>query len=436
MFDISTTVPSAPMLRTWLAGLSEPVGSAADVEIIEQIELLERLKGACAARQAWLAVAFDESQRATQRALGLPADQVGRGIGEQIALARRESPAHGGRHLGLAKALVHEMPHTMTALGAGLIGEWTATVAVRETACLSADDRRQVDAELAHRLPTASPAQVRRDAWAAACRLDPHAAVNRHSKAVSERRVSVRPAPDAMTHLSALLPVKDGVAVYAALNAAASTAKASGDRRSRGQLMADELVARATATALGTGPTAGATVEVHLVMTDTALFQEGVEPALLTTDLSASNAAADLVPAPVARDLVRQATTAWLRRLYASPTSGQLVAMESSRRLFGGNLRRMLVLRDRTCRTPWCDAPIRHGDHVAPAANGGRTSFSNGQGLCERCNQTKSLPGWRSVVLATGGAGPAGSHTIRTTTPTGRTYDSTAPPLPGMAARG
>jgi hypothetical protein len=102
--------------------------------------------------------------------------------------------------------------------------------------------------------------------------------------------------------------------------------------------------------------------------------------------------------------------------------------------VFDGLLRRMRVLRDGRCRTPWCDAPIRHADHVVAHAEGGPTSLPNGQGLCERCNQTKTLPGWRAevldTVLDTGRDSPAG-HAVRTTTPTGHHDDSTAPPLLG-----
>ena len=248
MFESSGEPVNASALQSWLSRLGEPV-DAGDVdsgELIDQIGLLERVKAACAARQARLSVAFDDSQRARQRAAGVPADKVGRGVAEQIALARRESPTHGSRHLGLAKALVNEMPNTMAALSAGQISEWTATVAVRETACLSVEDRQRVDAELADRLPTLSPGKVRDLAWGAACRLDPAAAVKRNAKAVNERRVSVRPAPDTMTYLTALLPVKDGVACYAALKAAAGTAQAVGDPRGRGQVMADTLVDRLT----------------------------------------------------------------------------------------------------------------------------------------------------------------------------------------------
>jgi hypothetical protein len=255
-----------------------------------------------------------------------------------------------------------------------------------------------------------------------------------------------------MTYLTALLPVRDGVAVYAALDAAGATARATGDRRSRGQVMADTLVRRTTTPAAALVSDAAATdpgataVEIHLVVTDDTLLRGGTEPALLTSDPAGSNTAADLISAPVARDLVREAATAWVRRLYADPSTGQLVAMESTRRVFDGNLRRMLVLRDQTCRTPWCQAPIRHGDHVRPAAAGGPTSLGNGQGLCERCNHTKALPGWSATVTATAGSrgasavdhsGPPGAragHTVRLTTPTGHAYDSTAPPLLGLSA--
>ena len=88
--------------------------------LIDQIRDLEDPKSAIAARQARLTVAFDVLQRREQAAAGMPAEKLGAGIGAQIALARRESPAKGGRLLGLAKALVTEMPHTLAALESGI----------------------------------------------------------------------------------------------------------------------------------------------------------------------------------------------------------------------------------------------------------------------------------------------------------------------------
>ncbi|HET8614630.1 MAG TPA: DUF222 domain-containing protein [Actinomycetales bacterium] len=495
----------AAALDRFVARLGEPVGSAdADVDdaaLVDEIAGLERVKAASAARQARLTVMFDISQRARQRAAGLPAKHVGKGIAEQVALARRESPSRGARHLREAKALVCSMPHTLAALARGEVGEWTASLAVAETACLKPEDRRRVDAELADRLPTLGPARVGAEAWSISCRLDPEAAVKRYARAVTERRVSLRPAPEAMTLLTALLPVRDGVACHTALCRAVADAAAAGDTRSRGQVMADTLVGRVTGSPAQYAPQAepspgqastdiesaspcqpsepatsrpdgfesvaepGQTVEIHLVMTDRALLAGGDEPALLTgPETSGSNPGGGLVPAGVARELVADADKVWVRRLFTEHASGQLVAMESSRRVFDGHLRRMLVLRDGICRTPWCEAPIRHGDHVIDHADGGPTSLDNGQGLCERCNQTKNLPGWsaqtgdsspyasrdadpirdadRSAVRDQAprhdtdrqpGRDPGGGHVVRTTTPTGHVYESAPPPLLGAA---
>ena len=175
--------------------------------------------------------------------------ELGQGIAAQIALARRESPARGSRLLGLAKALVTEMPHTMAALETGQLSEWRATLLVKETACRSAADRCAVDEELAADAGTftgAGDRSVVAAARAACYRRDPRSVTQRASKAVTERHVSLRPAPDTMAYLTALLPVAEGVAVHAALSRHADTVRSDGDPRSRGQIMADALVERTT----------------------------------------------------------------------------------------------------------------------------------------------------------------------------------------------
>ena len=79
-----------------------------------------------------------------------------------------------------------------------------------------------------------------------------------------------------MCHLTALLPVAAGVAVYKALSGHADTLRAAGDPRGRGQLMADALVERTTGTPGGISG-----VEIQLVITDRTLFQADSEPARL-----------------------------------------------------------------------------------------------------------------------------------------------------------
>ncbi|BDB40630.1 hypothetical protein IWGMT90018_10760 [Mycobacterium kiyosense] len=97
-----------------------PAG-AGEAELIARITELEQIKCAAAAGQARAAAALDAARRATEAATGVPAGKRGRGVASEVALARHDSPNRGGRHLGFAKALVHEMPHTLAALESGAL---------------------------------------------------------------------------------------------------------------------------------------------------------------------------------------------------------------------------------------------------------------------------------------------------------------------------
>ncbi|MHA7198349.1 HNH endonuclease [Arthrobacter alkaliphilus] len=437
---LDAAVPDAVVTGAKFEELTRAVASfrpgSDSAELISQLRALEDLKSAAAAAQARIAVAFDTVQRRAQADLGVPVEERGRGVAAQVALARRESPSRGSRLLGLAKALVTGMPRTLAALNAGRLNEWRATVLVKETACLSAEDRSAVDEELAADtgiFDGAGDKTITAAARAAAYRRDPRSVADRAARAAGERCVSLRPAPDTMTYLTALLPVAQGVAVHAALSRHADTLRAStGDTRSRGQVMADALVERVTGTPAGiTG------VEVQLVMTDRTLLQADSEPARLT--------GYGIVPAAWARTLLtgnpgtaepgqtepsqpepgEQDFKVWLRRLFTAPKTGELLAADSKARFFPPGMRRFIQARDDTCRTTYCDAPIRHFDHIIPWHQGGTTSLDNGAGLCEACNHTKELPGWTTK------SGIGTRNVLEIRTPTGHHYRSTAPPLPG-----
>ncbi len=394
--------------------------AAGEAELIGEIARLERLKSAAAAAQARLTAALADQRRIAEAAAGVPRAKQCRGLASEVALARRDSPSRGGRHLGLATALVFEMPHTLAALECGALSEWRATLIVRESACLSVEDRRTLDAEMCADVGTLDgrgDARIVAQAKAIAYRLDPQAVVDRAAKAEADSTVTIRPAPDTMTYVTILLPVAKGVGVYAALKHAADT---TFDDRSRGKVMADTAFERIT----GRSADVADPVAVELVITDETLLGGDDAPAAVS--------GYGPIPASVARGLVDRAVTdersrCTLRRLYRHPKSSQLVAMESRSRCFPKGLARFIHLRDQTCRTPYCDAPIRHRDHAQPYHRGGSTSADNGLGECERCNYVKESPGWH----VTAGSDENGGHSAEFITPTRHRYRSTAPPLPG-----
>jgi hypothetical protein len=180
-------------------------------------------------------------------------------------------------------------------------------------------------------------------------------------------------------------------------------------------------------------------VEINLIMTDQALLGRSGSPgggpsegSLVPGGVEEPAHLIDYgpIPAPLARDLVLGADPTvpmWLRRLYTRPGTGELMTMDSRRRTFTAAMRHFVVLRDQTCRTPWCDAPIRHADHVQRHGDGGATTVPNSQGYCAACNYAKEAPGW-STIAVDGGA-------VVTRTPTGATYSS-RPPDPPRTGRG
>lgn len=414
------TPVDAGVVAGWVATLAQAGPGLEDSHRIELLTALEVLKCAAAAAQATVAVDFDTSQRDVQAQAGVRARHLGKGIAAQIALARHESPHRGGRLLGLAHALVREMPYTLAALQQGRTNEWRATLITRETACLSRADRTGVDQSVwadPNHAATLGDRSLAALARSLAYRSDPHAVVNRAAQAEKDRYVSIRPAPDSMTYLTALLPVARGVACFAALNQAVQSARAAGDARSRGQVMADTLTERLT----GQATADDVSVSIGLIMTDTTLLDVDHEPAQLP--------GYGPIPAGIARRLAAHADevgTARLRRLFTDPVTGALVTGDATTRCFRGALADFVDLRDQSCRNSWCDAPIRHRDHIVEHANGGPTTDENAQGLCEACNYTKEAVGWHARP------GPTDRpHSVTTTTPTGHTYTSRAPDPPG-----
>lgn len=388
-------------------------GVESDADLVALTSGLERLKNWAAATQARAALELRQVREAETRARGGRSHTVAAAVAAEIALARQESPHRGSRLLELAWVLNAELPHTLRLFTAGDVSEYRASLVARETACLARADRARVDEALAVDLAALSNRQLVAQARRLAYDLDPHSVVARNARAETARRVTLRPAADCMAHLSALLPMAEGVAVFAHLTRAATQARSQGDPRSKGQVMADTLVERVTGRAVA----GQVSVEVRLVMTDAAL--------LGGSDTTAHADGYGPVPAPIARRLAATAAAtdgAWIRRLYTEPGSGKLVAMESQSRRFSPGMKRFLAVRDAWCRTPWCGAPIRHADHVIPVNAGGVTSIANGQGLCERCNQVKESPGWY--------ARPGPDDTITLRTPTGHRYHSSARSIP------
>jgi hypothetical protein len=402
---------------------ADPGGSAG--VRIDRIALLEQIRSVVTAAQNAELVEFAREQVAAQiaqvEADGLDPSAVGRGVGDQIALACRVSPHAGSRRLEVARALATDLPLTGALLAAGQISEHVAQVVVFRTNHLRGEWRRAVEKHIVDTgLVGLSPRQAEALAKRCAYEADPAGYAARGRAARADRRVGLRPAPDTMGVLSGLVPLEQGVACLAALRAHTDTVLAAGDdERTRDQIMADTLVERLT----GQVAAADVNVEVGIVIPVDALLDPD-------QGRSAEIVGHGPIPAGIARDLLASTSgKRWWRRLFTAPSGGPLVGGDPRRRRFEGFLAELIRIRDHgRCRDPFCDAPIRHLDHIRPHRDGGPTSYANGRGVCARGNYVREMPGWRVEVVEDGlGLRP---HTVRTTTPTGHSYLSGAGPAP------
>src|SRR5687768_1773313 len=254
-----------------LAGAVTDGSPTGDAARIDRIARLERLRAVTAALQTAESVRFAQSQVAEQIAAEVHPDAIGRGIAEQIGLACRISPVAAARRLNTARTLWFELPDAYSQLVAGELHERVAETVVTETRHLNPEKRRQVQRK--------------------------------------HRRVGVRSAPDTMAVLSGYLPVEQGIACYAALRQHADSAVATGDGRTRDQIMADTLVERIT----GQTTAADVNIELQLLMPLDTLINPDDHSAAVIPGYGP-------LPSQHAREIMTSSKARkWWRRLFTPP---------------------------------------------------------------------------------------------------------------------
>lgn len=316
-----------------------------------------------------------------------------------ISLITRRSPHLAGRTLASAQRLIDVLPRMMEALRTGRISSDVAYAVAGAVSVLDPDLARAVDHELDTRLPELDGAGTRRwrDAVASlAGELDPEGATLRHRRALRERHVTLTPGQNGMATVSARLGAIDARRIHKRLSLEAERQRAAGAREGHGAAMADAFVG--TLLGPGDGTAEPGTLDIGLIITDRALFRpdsgdtahlEGYGPVPVEAVRSQLRAALAEPEDPAADPYGPEgpAVRATIRRLYAHPTVGELVAMDSTAREFPPAMKRFLSWRDTTCRGPYCNAAVRQSDHILPVSRGGPTSLDNGEGLCAHCNK-------------------------------------------------
>ena len=419
---------------------------------------VDQLRASLAAIDATWQVAAEDRIRRDDLARGVPSSQQGRGAGQEIGLARRISPSASSFSLAKARRLVQNMPGAIDRLWAGAMTDQQASAVSGALDGASADTCHRIDDHLLEHpefVQGKGFKRLRSDTQKLVQKLEPETSRERAERAARARHVTITPLDDGMARVTAVLRGIDAAGLMNSLNVRAQSLRAAGAKASVPALEADLLVDDVLRGSQVEEPgdqhvvtsdqcleasdpvvepvdpdaepglfddaeevlgSAGAEqappkmprtrpgLDVGIVISDTALL--GPDDGSETAELEGYGT----IPAHIVRDTLLgqppghlradegehpdEVVSAFYRRLYRSPRTGELIAMESRARAFPAGLARMIRWRDTTCRTPWCDAKIRQIDHVIPHHKGGPTSYANGQGLCVRCNLLKELGLW------------------------------------------
>ena len=389
---------------------NRPSESLSRAELVDGIAELEAAKNALDAAQAEWTLAFARAEAAHQIDRGpTEPEKIERSIAAQVGMACRVSPTQGRARVRVARDLHDGLDRLRGLFHAGEISNHKVSTIVGETAHLDRAERSEVDRMLtADCLIGLGVGRLRDLARTLAAQVAPGKFRARCAAARTARRVTLRPAADGMTDLTAHLPAEQGAACYAALQKAFNEVSVNPAplTRSRGQVMADTLVERVT----GQATAEAVSVEVQVVVPIEALLDPH-------SPLSAEIPGQGSVPTDLLTTAADRAT--WRRLL---TRDGIVVGGDSRSRKFTGLLAELIRARDRyRCAEPYCDASIRETDHIVRAADGGPTTFDLGRGTCQFHNQLRELPGWDVERVPEG---------ILTTTPTGHTYLYRIPTAP------
>lgn len=413
-----------------------------DAAYIAQIEDYEKQISCIRSKQATLAYQAEKEIVREHEYLGTSSTDLTRGAASAIALARKQSPNGFRNYLVNCRILAEDTPFLQSQFSQGQFTEAQILAILTPLQEIKAERRTEFDANFRNNpdmFESQGPKQISETVKRFTLAFASDEQCLKMKREDSKRYVRFSRGKNSI-HISGSLPVVSGTALQMHLRQESFRLKQHGDPRTRDQIKADLLC-----TYLLAGRPEKLPLQLHvgLIMTDKTLFIGDREPAYMegygyvpsqyVRELIAGNAIkneltfAQMDAGKCQEHLDRLETLVDMTRLYTAPADGELITMDSKARAFPDKLRRFVKIRDRHCRTPFCDGEITEIDHVLQHHLGGPTDSDNAAGRCSNCNKAKETPGWVELVAL------KGPHTMRVNPGSSMMYHSTAPPATGYA---
>ena len=413
-------------------------------ECAQAIEELDALEASYRFHQAMLSHQLEKEVVRHNEYLGINLNDSTRGAASLVALSRRRSPDGFRSYLVKCRILAEDTPYLAERFALGELTESQAMAILGPLRDVNAEQRQEFDRLFSQNPDMFESQGTKQISETVQCFTLKYASdeqCKKTKKAEEGRYVKFRRGENCI-HISGRLPVIAGTAMQMHLRQESFRIVKSGDSRTREQIKADLLTTYMLA---GQPEKMPLKLNVGLIMTDKTLFVGEREPAYLegygfvpsqfARELVAGDSIdtaqnfQDLEGPPLEDYIKRLETFPELQRIYTAPGDTELVAMDSKARVFPDGLRRFVRIRDRHCRTPFCNGLVDEIDHVVQHYLGGPTDVENAAGRCSTCNKAKESPGWVEVVAL------KGPHAIRISPLTTLSYVSKAPPATGAVHR-
>lgn len=375
-------------------------------ECARAIEELETVTSAYHYHQSALAHQLEKEVFRDHEERGVNIDDLTRGAASTVAMARSQDPSTYRGKLVSYRILFEDTPNLAQCYSRGEYTEAQIEAILSPLKKIDAEYRTAFDDFLRQNpdmFESQGTRQIRDTVTKFTLQYLEDDQCHEAEDAAQKRHIRFHRDGD-LIRFSGCLPVIQGVALREHLRHTSFTIKQHGDPRTRAQIEADLLVANLVSGSRKKLPLA---LSLNLIMTDRSLFLGDKEPAFLEGyGYISSQIIREMIAGPpidgevsyrnsTQENYLEQLDTVTeIVRLYTAPGDSELVAMDSKARLFPEKLRAFLRVRDRYCRTPFCNGLVEEADHIIQHHLGGETSAGNGDGKCSLCNKAKELPGW------------------------------------------
>jgi Domain of unknown function (DUF222) len=325
--------------------------------------------------------------------------------------------------IGQSEMLQDVLPATMAALAAGNISWRHATIMIDEVAGVHPTGQQRLEQLILAHDERLSPPKFARALRKAREELNPETITLRHVTARQDRGVQIDDLRDGISMLMIPLASVHAHAIYNRLTAAAKAMNTPLEDRTLDQRRADifthVMLATIDGAPFGVVPDEwddeefvkwfrGITAEVIVAVPVLTLLGQSDVPATLD----------GVVPIDPATAEVLAAGAKSFTRVLTHPETGVVLSVGRKRYKVPKDLRRLLQIRDLTCRFPSCSIAAQRSDidHTLDWQYGGETQVCNLAHLCRGHHTIKGHTAW-TVTQSSDGSG-----VLTWTDPSGRTY--------------